>query len=75
MIGLIVYDASNALINTRVYAEVGLDPKVAIAAAKTNPHWQATKTRAAASVLAFFDECGLIGWENRWMLRKAGVIA
>jgi hypothetical protein len=25
-------------------------------------------------VLAFFDECGLIGAENRFLLRRAGVI-
>jgi hypothetical protein len=24
-------------------------------------------------VLAFFDECGLIGAENRFLLRRAGV--
>jgi hypothetical protein len=48
---------------------------VAKKAAKNNPHWRATKTKAASSVLAFFDECGLIGPENRWLLRGAGVIS
>jgi P-aminobenzoate N-oxygenase AurF len=75
MIGLIVHQATNALINPRVYAEVGLDPKLAAAAAAANPNWQATKTRAASGVLAFFDECGLIGRENRWLLRQAGVVS
>jgi hypothetical protein len=75
MIGLIVHQASNALIHPGVYAEAGLDPKQAAATAKANPHWQATKTRAAASVLTFFDDCGLIGFENKWMLRRAGVLA
>jgi hypothetical protein len=75
MIGLIVHDATTALINPRVYAGVGLDPKVAARAAARNPHWKATKARAAAKVLAFFDECGLIGPENTWMLRRAGVLS
>jgi P-aminobenzoate N-oxygenase AurF len=75
MIGLIVHEATTALINPRVYVEVGLDPALAAAAANDNPHWRATKTRAAAKVLAFFDECGLLGPENRFLLRKVGVIA
>jgi P-aminobenzoate N-oxygenase AurF len=73
LIGLVIHDATLALINPRVYAEVGLDPKVAAAAANANPHWRETRTRAASKVLAFFDECGLIGPENRWMIRRAGV--
>jgi P-aminobenzoate N-oxygenase AurF len=74
LIGLVIHEATTSLINPRVYAEVGVDPAEAVAAAAANPHWRVTKARAAAKVLAFFEECGLIGWENRWMLRKAGVV-
>jgi hypothetical protein len=74
MIGLVIRRSTDALIHDDVYAEVGLDPKAARRAARKNPHWRATKTRAAAKVLAFFDECGLIGPENRWLLRRAGVM-
>jgi len=74
MIGLIVHQATKALIHPQVYVEAGLDPKAARAAATTNPHWRATKQRVAEKVLAFFDECGLVGPENRWLLRRAGVI-
>jgi hypothetical protein len=74
MIGLVIRRSTNALIHPDVYAQVGLDPKRAAKAAKRNPHWKATKARAAKSVLAFFDECGLIGPENRWILRRAGVV-
>ncbi|HVW81963.1 MAG TPA: diiron oxygenase [Mycobacteriales bacterium] len=75
MIGLIVHEATRSLIHPDVYANVGLDPDVAREAAKNNPHWRETKVRVAEKVLAFFDECGLIGVENRWLLRRAGVIA
>jgi hypothetical protein len=75
LIGIVIHDATTSLINPRVYAEVGLDPTIAVAAANANPNWLATKVRAAAKVLAFFDECGLIGPENRWLLRKTGVVA
>jgi hypothetical protein len=75
MIGLIVHQATNALIHPEVYAAVGLEPKAAARAAAANPAWQATKARAASKVLGFFDECGLIGPENRWMMRRAGVLS
>ncbi|HVU62265.1 MAG TPA: diiron oxygenase [Mycobacteriales bacterium] len=74
MIGMIVNQATRSLIHPRAYADAGLDPKRAMRAANANPHWRATKTRAASKVLAFFDECGLVGPENRWLLRRAGVV-
>jgi hypothetical protein len=74
MIGLVIRRSTQALIHDEVYANAGLDVKAAKKAAKNNPNWTATKTRAASKVLAFFDECGLIGWQNRWILRRAGVI-
>jgi hypothetical protein len=75
MIGLIVHQATGSLIHPDAYANAGLDPKAAKAAANSNPNWRAAKTEVAAKVLAFFDECGLIGWPNRWLLRRAGVLA
>ncbi|HEX3706570.1 MAG TPA: diiron oxygenase [Mycobacteriales bacterium] len=73
MIGLIVHQATGSLIHPDVYANAGLDAKAAVAAAAANPNWRATKTDLADKVLTFFDECGLIGWPNRWLLRLAGV--
>jgi hypothetical protein len=74
MIGLVIRRATQGLIHDDVYTNAGLDKKVAVKAARNNPNWRATKTRAASKVLAFFDDCGLIGWENRWLLRRAGVV-
>jgi hypothetical protein len=73
-LGLVMYLATTALINPRVYAECGLDPREAADAARNNPNWRETKTFAAAKVLAFFTDCGLIGRGNRWLLRRAGVL-
>ena len=75
MIGLIVHQATRSLIHPDVYANAGLDAEAARAAAAANPHWRATKTAVAEKVLGFFEECGLIGWPNRWLLRRAGVRA
>jgi hypothetical protein len=74
MLGIVMYLATTALINPRVYAECGLDAREARRAAAGNPHWQETKCFAAAKVLAFFDAAGLIGRGNRWLLRRAGVL-
>jgi hypothetical protein len=75
MLGVVMYLATTALINPRVYAECGLDPREARRAAARNPHWRDTKRFAAAKVLAFFDSAGLIGRGNRWLLRRAGVLS
>jgi hypothetical protein len=74
MLGLVAYLATTALVNPRVYAECGLDPEQARRAARANPHWRATTTFAAAKVVAFFTDCGLVGPANRWLLRLAGAI-
>jgi hypothetical protein len=74
MIGLVVQQATTSLIRPQVYAAVGLDPQHAAKAARRNPHWQETKKRATAKVLDFFDEIGLVGPENRWLLRRAGIV-
>jgi hypothetical protein len=74
MLGIVMHLATTALINPRVYAECGLDPREARRAAASNPHWRDTKRFAAAKVLAFFDSAGLVGAGNRWLLRRAGVI-
>ena len=74
MLGVVVYQATSGLINPRVYAECGLDPREARRAARHNPHWRETKRFAAAKVLGFFEESGLVGTGNRWLLRRAGVL-
>jgi hypothetical protein len=73
-LGLVIYVATTGLINPRVYAECGLDPRAAAEAARRNPHWRETKVFAAGKVLAFFTESGLVGRGNRWLLRRAGVL-
>jgi hypothetical protein len=74
ILGIVVRVATEALIHPQVYAAVGLDPQVAAQAAEANPNWRATKQFAAAKVLGVFDEAGLVGPQNRWLLRRAGVI-
>ncbi|MFI5532097.1 diiron oxygenase [Kitasatospora sp. NPDC051853] len=74
LIGLIVHRSTSGLINPRLYAAVGIDPKAGRAAARHNPNWRATKTRMAAKAVGVLDRAGLVGPTNRWLLRRAGVI-
>ncbi|KIQ66307.1 membrane protein [Kitasatospora griseola] len=74
-LGVVIYFATTALIHPRVYAAVGLDPKVGKAAAQANPHWRSTKIEMAQKVIGVLDRAGLVGAANRWLLRAAGVIA
>ncbi|GAA2750529.1 MULTISPECIES: AurF N-oxygenase family protein [Kitasatospora] len=73
-IGLIVYYSTTSLINPRLYAAVGIDPRTGRAAARRNPHWRAAKVELAAKVVGVLDRAGLVGRANRWMLRAAGVV-
>ncbi|MER8186433.1 diiron oxygenase [Kitasatospora sp. NPDC094015] len=74
-VGLIVYFATTSLINPRLYAAVGIDPQAGRRAAAANPHWRATKVRLAGKVITVLDRAGLVGRTNRWLLRRAGVLA
>ncbi|MFB7663128.1 diiron oxygenase [Kitasatospora sp. NPDC056138] len=74
-IGLIILRATKSLINPRVYAAVGIDPRVGRDAARANPHWQGVKTEMASKVIGVLDRAGLVGRANRWLLRRAGVMA
>lgn len=51
--------SSVALIDPRVYADVGLDVDEAARQAAANPHWRKTRKDAAARAFATFDACGL----------------
>jgi hypothetical protein len=52
---------ARSLVNPRVYAAVGLDPREARRQALGNPHYQATLAWMGERVLAFLDEQGLVG--------------
>ncbi|HEX5988076.1 MAG TPA: diiron oxygenase, partial [Nocardioides sp.] len=49
---------ARSLVNPRVYAAVGLDPREARRQALNNPHYQATMAWMGERVLAFLDEQG-----------------
>jgi hypothetical protein len=70
----IAYLSSTQLINERVYAAVGLDPRPTRQVAEANPHWRATRKWAARRVVATFEEADLIGGRSRALWRRAGLV-
>lgn len=74
VLAIVVYISTTRLIDPKVYAAVGLDVKEAVAAAKKNPHWKATKQFAARKVINFLGELGLIRGPGKLLWRRAGVL-
>ncbi len=70
----IAYLLSRFLINPRVYASVGLNPRQARRAALANPHYRATLKFGGEKLVAFLSEAGLIGRPgspSRFLWRRA----
>ncbi|KAA2250970.1 diiron oxygenase [Solihabitans fulvus] len=65
---------ARGLINPRVYESVGLSRRKARRAALANPNYAATLRWAAAKVVSYLDEVGLIGGPSKLIWRLARLI-
>ena len=59
------------MINPRVYAAVGLSPRVARRAALANPYYRETLRYGGEKLVAFLTEAGMIGRPGRALWRKS----
>lgn len=57
----VAFIVCRSLINPRVYASVGLDPKAARRAALANPYHRETIRYGGEKIMAFLDDAGLVG--------------
>ncbi|TFV50334.1 diiron oxygenase [Blastococcus sp. TF02A-35] len=62
------------LVQPQVYAAVGLDPKVARAAARGNEHYNAKLKESAAGLVSFLRGVGLVGGPSERLWKRAGLI-
>jgi hypothetical protein len=62
---------SRLMINPRVYAAVGLDPREARRAALANPYYRETLRYGGEKLVAFLSEAGLIGRPGRSLWRMS----
>jgi hypothetical protein len=62
------------LVQPEVYASVGLDPAQARAAARANAHHRAKLRGAAAGLVEFLRDVGLIGGPTELLWRRSGLL-
>jgi hypothetical protein len=62
---------ARTLVNPRVYAAVGLDPREARRQALGNPHYRETLAWMGERAVAFLDEQGMIGPVDRGLWRRS----
>jgi hypothetical protein len=62
---------SRLMINPRVYAAVGLDPRAARRAALANPYYRETLRYGGEKLVAFLSEAGLIGRPGKYLWRRS----
>ena len=62
---------SRLMINPRVYAAVGLDPRAARRVALANPYYRETLRYGGEKLVAFLTEAGLIGRPGKYLWRKS----
>lgn len=71
---VVAHTVVNVLVNPRVYAAVGLNPREARAAAQANPHHQETRRWMAEKIVAFLAEVGMIGGPTKRIWKKAHLL-
>ena len=71
---LVGFFICRSIINPRVYAAVGIDPKVGEQAALNNPHYRDTIHWAGERIMSFLGEVGLVGNPGRSLWRKSFLV-
>ncbi|MFE9690279.1 diiron oxygenase [Micromonospora sp. NPDC005806] len=74
VIGRAAYAITRRLVHPRAYAAVGIPPAVGRAAARANPHWQATLRWSAQRVADHLAGLGLLSGPGRLLWIRSGLI-
>jgi hypothetical protein len=74
LIALVGFFICRSIINPRVYASVGIDPKVGEQAALHNPQYRDTIHWAGERIMSFLDEVGLVGNPGMSLWRKSFLV-
>jgi hypothetical protein len=75
-IAIVAHQVAVSVIHRDVYAAVGLDPRRARRAARSNPHWRANRVANAERITTFLADVGVIPrrgpvrliWRRAWLL-------
>lgn len=74
LVALVGFFICRSIINPRVYAAVGIDPKLGEQAALHNPHYQETIHWAGERIMSFLGEVGLVGNPGMSLWRKSFLV-
>jgi hypothetical protein len=74
LIALVGFLICRSIINPRVYAAVGIDPKVGEQVALHNPQYRDTIHWAGERIMSFLDEVGLVGNPGMSLWRKSFLV-
>ncbi len=74
VLALVAYHATERLVSKDCYARVGLDPKQARRAARSNPRWRASKTWFARQAVETYTAAGMMSRPARRIWRRAGLL-
>ncbi|MBP2320697.1 hypothetical protein JOF56_001082 [Kibdelosporangium banguiense] len=74
LIATVAFSITRSLINPRVYAAVGLDPKQAHAVALENPHHQETLRWSGERIMKFLTEAGLVAAPGMHWWRRSHLL-
>ena len=74
VLGVVATIIVDNLVNPGVYAAVGLDPDVAVRAARQNEHYRAKLRSSAENLTTFLQEAGLVGGSSIRLWRKARLL-
>jgi hypothetical protein len=65
---------ATSMISPDVYKQVGLDPKEAIKAARSNPNYHETRRWMAEKIMAFLQDQGMVTWYTKPIYGAAHLI-
>jgi hypothetical protein len=74
LISLVGFFICRSMINPRVYAAVGIDPKVGERAALHNQQYRDSVHWAGERIMSFLDEVGLVGSPGMSLWRKSFLV-
>jgi len=71
---VVAVTVADILVNPKVYAAVGIDPRQGRAAARANPHHRETRRWMAERIVDFLTEVGMIGGPSKRLWRRAKLL-
>ena len=74
VLGLVTYYSATRLVHTKVYEQVGLDPKEAYRVAYRNPRFIDSKTELSRKVVKTLSTAGAISGLGKYFWKKAGLL-